>query len=592
VFYLVFIWILLFAFLLLCGNLALILCAAIFPHKAKIRLDLFQLSWTGYAFFIGIAQLYSLVFPVNQYIVFLLLFLGVGGFVFLRRYPLFSLRLAARSIRSHKLPYILVLTLLPALLAYFSTKFSTHYDTYLYHLNAVKWLSTYPAVPGIVNLHGRLAYNSSFHIFAVYIANGFLLLLALMQWFSHIIEMPKRNVRWSHAYVIFTISFFISQALSADFPSLATDVSFQIFCLLIVFELLKMGERTRIPGSFWENISFGDNSKSWFLLMALTAVAISTKLAGAPLIVLSLVSCFVIFRYASTANGIDKKRLGRALLGVFWLPALICMGLIGRYVILSGWLVYPVPIGNLHLDWSATPAQVLSEYNSIRCWAKMPFVPYEDVLAGGFSYWIFPWLHRMSKTYLFVYLVSCAPFGAIAAFFVTRKKSFPLKRSGAYTLAILLSFIGIAYWLVAAPDFRFGEAYFWILAALLLAPLLVSIGKNSGYRWMSILIVNLLAVLLLKYANHSLTEIAKLPEHPLQFPPAPAAIDYLVPNRIYNGQTPHLIIYMPLNTELCSNGELPCAPYLRKDSPIEERVPGDLSKGFRIIPGREAEISK
>jgi len=36
-----------------------------------------------------------------------------------------------------------------------------HYDTGLYGAPAVRWIQTFPAVPGLANLHGRFGFNSS-----------------------------------------------------------------------------------------------------------------------------------------------------------------------------------------------------------------------------------------------------------------------------------------------------------------------------------------------------------------------------------------------------------------------------------------------
>ena len=37
----------------------------------------------------------------------------------------------------------------------------SHYDTYLYHAQAIRWIEEYGCVPGLGNLHNRFAYNSS-----------------------------------------------------------------------------------------------------------------------------------------------------------------------------------------------------------------------------------------------------------------------------------------------------------------------------------------------------------------------------------------------------------------------------------------------
>jgi hypothetical protein len=66
-----------------------------------------------------------------------------------------------------------------------------NYDTGLYHLNTMRWINTFPIVPGLGNLHGRLAYNQSFFTYAAAlnfyplfghgrsVANSFLLLLTM-----------------------------------------------------------------------------------------------------------------------------------------------------------------------------------------------------------------------------------------------------------------------------------------------------------------------------------------------------------------------------------------------------------------------------
>src|SRR5262249_38120630 len=110
------------------------------------------------------------------------LFIGLFRYTF-RRSPRFSVLTTA-----------IATCLLLLLVAYNSLLPISWHDTHSYHLNAVKWASTYPAVPGLVNLHARLAYNSSFHLFAAltdvwifrdrsaHLALGFLLSMVSIQW--------------------------------------------------------------------------------------------------------------------------------------------------------------------------------------------------------------------------------------------------------------------------------------------------------------------------------------------------------------------------------------------------------------------------
>ena len=47
------------------------------------------------------------------------------------------------------------------LFAYGTSRGIIHYDTGLYHAQSIRWIEEYGVVPGLGNLHSRLAYNSS-----------------------------------------------------------------------------------------------------------------------------------------------------------------------------------------------------------------------------------------------------------------------------------------------------------------------------------------------------------------------------------------------------------------------------------------------
>ena len=55
------------------------------------------------------------------------------------------------------------------LFAYGTSTGIIHYDTGLYHAQSIRWIEEYGVVPGLGNLHSRLAYNSaSFCLSALY----------------------------------------------------------------------------------------------------------------------------------------------------------------------------------------------------------------------------------------------------------------------------------------------------------------------------------------------------------------------------------------------------------------------------------------
>lgn len=45
---------------------------------------------------------------------------------------------------------------------FWTVGYPQHYDTSLYHVQAIRWIEEYGVVPGLGNLHNRFVYNSAF----------------------------------------------------------------------------------------------------------------------------------------------------------------------------------------------------------------------------------------------------------------------------------------------------------------------------------------------------------------------------------------------------------------------------------------------
>jgi len=121
-----------------------------------------QTFWFGYSLVILLLQLYSVVLPIRMPALAGLASVAVAGFVVSRR----GVAVRVRSWRAHPrmaIAVTIVIFLAAVVVATRSVEDVNLYDTHLYHLQTVKWARTYAAVPGIANLHYRLAYNSSLH---------------------------------------------------------------------------------------------------------------------------------------------------------------------------------------------------------------------------------------------------------------------------------------------------------------------------------------------------------------------------------------------------------------------------------------------
>ena len=82
-----------------------------------------------------------------------------GGVILLGRKELFAFLKQQKNGRSKW--KIIFWGLLFLIFAYGGSRGYLHFDSGLYHAQAIRWIEEYGVVPGLANLHCRLAYNSS-----------------------------------------------------------------------------------------------------------------------------------------------------------------------------------------------------------------------------------------------------------------------------------------------------------------------------------------------------------------------------------------------------------------------------------------------
>ncbi|HVO43698.1 MAG TPA: hypothetical protein VMT34_13795, partial [Aggregatilineales bacterium] len=144
--------------------------------------------WMGYAVAIAALELWHLLLPIDWHICLLLGTLGLGGLIW-----------HAAACRRPRLPIgrtLLTLVIFAPMAIWVANRAldaQLDFDTGLYHLSIIRWLNDYPAVPGLGNLHYRLAFNQTFFLFVaalnvspffnqgMHIANSFLLVTLALQ---------------------------------------------------------------------------------------------------------------------------------------------------------------------------------------------------------------------------------------------------------------------------------------------------------------------------------------------------------------------------------------------------------------------------
>ena len=582
-------WLLILSVLTGLGIGAFSLFTRALGDKYGTTADIFQFAWLGYASLIAIFQIYSLFLPIDQYAVLVLIVVSLLGYFFNISLIRKLIQTSAKACGNYGYLLVIGVLIITAVQARNAFFMPIHYDTELYNLNAVKWINNFPAVPGIVHLHARLALNSSFHLFAaatniwlgadraIHIANGFLLLLLSCQFFFHITCLMNRKGSLQSYFAILTFPLLAALSYGGTIPSLSTDLPYVILSLATIMMLLSTGQQSSDLAT-WRTSLNSHNLLTWLMTAALATAAFSTKLAAAPLLAIILfTSLYLAIQYYS--GGKDGRLSFTILCAMYILPFLIIAGLIIRYVILSGWLVYPFPIGNLHLEWSSAPEQVVNMLNWTLSWARMPGIRPEEVLGNGMSYWLIPWLVRFSHNYLALLLLFFGCGTIIYAVLCNKLKqySFP------FALAITISVTEMLFWFVSAPDYRFVEVFFWVFAAAATAPFLMGINHKNRFVLIIVLISLTSATLWLKNIQQEIRTPNPFTDTPHLFTAPRPAFPRIMLTRVLvnNGQTPPLVVYKPVNTDMCGNSPLPCSPYVDENSTIVYRVPGDLTKGFK-----------
>jgi hypothetical protein len=563
-FWLLLIWLCLFLTLVGCGLSLTAALRRLGGATFGAPLSTFQLFWFGYTFVILFLQLVSLVSPIGLPALFILTGVALAGFGAARGPVLARLRSFRRRPRP-ALAIGLAIAVTTLGVASRAGEAVDWYDTHLYHLQIVQWARAFPAIPGIANLHFRLAYNNSVHLFAAltdvwwrgqasHIANGLLVSVVTIQLATRSLASGHARARAAAAFSLLVLPFVLARIWSSsEVASLSSDLALGMLCIVIVLELLPLRSG---PGS----------DLPLALLFALSSVATTTKLGGAGM--LAVVGLLVV--RSLLHHGWSTRRA----LGLGVLPALLLLGYLTRQIILSGWLLFPMPLGNLQLDWSLPEPQTLEQFRWIESWARMPFALPAEVLDQGFWHWFEPWLELFRgapelPALAATVALACLRAGVMALAWHRGDSSFR-SREPAQIVALAAALVSLVLWFRGAPDLRFGAVFFWILLAAVGAPVLGEALKERAGAWLAL---GLCFALSLALGGLDI----KLPQRATWTEIAPIE-PITTTERVH--VSPGLHVHVPSGggvEDRCSNAPLPCTPYPRGQ---RLRRPRDLASGF------------
>lgn len=413
--------------------------------------------WLGIAMVLIVLQLWHFVRPVDTLALAVLL-VGAGVGCWSERNSLVSLssRVDGR-----------VLAVTAIVLAWIANRAlgpTALFDTGMYHQPSVAWTNAFALVPGLGNLHGRLAFNSNALLLAApfdvgaldgaasHFLNSFLAAALVAEgacaWVS------ARGERHPRAFDLFSLAVLpnvLHGALRQDVRSLSTDAA---ACAVLFAAIRVMFDAVSHPEHRPR-----DRGRAVAAVLLLFTMAVTVKLstamvamAGALIAIWSLLP--VITEWRSVAR--------------WTTPALVLLAAwLSRGVLLSGYPLYPADVLAASVDWRVPAEQVAGE----AAWVTMSARNLNsNVIYPGVS-WIGPWIRGVVlRGDPFVQLTVPAFLAlAVGALAVTRRQRVRPEWADRWTRAFIPLGAGMVFWLATAPHTRMAQGILWSGAAMALA---------------------------------------------------------------------------------------------------------------------------
>lgn len=345
-----------------------------------------------------------------------------------------------------------VIVFLFLLFAYGASAGVIHYDTGLYHAQSIRWIEEYGSVPGLGNLHSRLAYNSaSFCLSALYSFSflggqsyhccaGFLAFLLSLTCMEGLSKGRATKPQLSDFVRIMAVYYLL--IIFDEMVSPASDY-FMVLCVFYIvirwLDLIERQETSYIP----------------YALLCVMGVSVFTiKLSG------SLILLLVI----KPAVQMIKEKKGRQIVLFLGTGFLTVLPFLIRNVILSGWLLYPFTFIDL-FDFPFKIPKGMADYDSkeIQVWGR----GFSDVngYAEPISVWLPQWakaLDAVNKIFLIAALSGIVLLLIWCIYILVKKKKDMLD------VLLVMGTMGLSFlfWLTSAPLVRYGCVYLWVFPVL------------------------------------------------------------------------------------------------------------------------------
>ncbi|MDY6936021.1 MAG: hypothetical protein SWY16_00015 [Cyanobacteriota bacterium] len=372
----------------------------------------------------------------------------------------------ANAIASVNFRSIAIFAVLTVAVAALASQQIWWFDTGLYHLGSIQWLSEFGAVPGVALVNPKFGFVSSWFAFAApltpeflgdrvgAISNGFIFLLAAVQAtiaLGKIVAGRARVPDW-FLLIFFAIAisiYLVSVPASPILISFSADVAVTSLVGMTGWAILVTSSTQKLPTSPEPDTgSRATVLDARLVPLILACGAVTIKLTALPLLPVT-VGFYVL------SGKMKLRRIGWAIaLTVVLLAPMFLYGILA-----SGCPLFPSELFCLDVPWRASEQRTEVTANEVRFWWQ--YAQDNQSILPDFLIVFWAWLMESKKSQLMVVLLAIS----FPMSWRILKTSKFVQLSGKIA-AIALGFLGMAFILTQSPLIRFGLGYFLTIPAL------------------------------------------------------------------------------------------------------------------------------
>lgn len=521
---------------------------AIKNHQNK---PIIYLAVSGLILLTTLIQVIALFFPINLYTVLVV----IGILVLLSIYKRKNTKLFIAKIRIT--PSLILFFIVWAIILLMSAGPLIMDDTESYHIQSIKWIQEYGSVPGLVNLHERFGFNSSWFNSVAFFSflpatTGYTVLNGVLSmWFCYWLISSfdhfnkEGNFPAAYATIVILIASVViwplmrGNAASTNYDFITTVLVFILFSEIFL-------SRDFSPTIEW---------------LIWPAYLFTVRIINFPLLLLGMMALIFFVR----------QKNYKTLLSLIAYCLLLIVPYVTRNVIIAGYPFYPATSFDLMtVDWKPDPQMTerLLEYIKYYNRVSTTYLEIEETKALGPN-WIPSWFK-----YLFFFdklLVVAGLMGIVLSLALL----FTQKNRAAIVLAAI-SVIWLICWFIISPDPRF------VYGTLLFGIFLLTYHVISFIKHLALLkaIMSFLIIaMILTSSYYFITKLWKQPQYrnwlspsPLPQPPVKQfmidGIRFHIPEPINNNWNAR-----------CYSTRLPC---LYKIDPRLKPRGKNIEDGFRL----------